>query len=220
MSSWSPTTPTIRHLRPLVSVGTRTHRAQKRFRPTDATNGAEQPQYDLRQECFFVDPGGNKPAGGASCRDRPGRDGRALCRLKDCGPNGAALGPGNQLLAGCGNPGRSVIIDKTNGNVLADFSNVGGSDEVWYNPGDNRYYLASRPSPEPRNHRRRQPLAGGQRPVRRRRPLGRRRSGKQSHLCANLRPRSSLPEWLHRRVLEPRPREHGEVARLLTRASA
>jgi hypothetical protein len=27
--------------------------------------------------------------------------------------------------------------------VLADFSNVGGSDEVWYNPGDNRYYLAS-----------------------------------------------------------------------------
>jgi hypothetical protein len=63
--------------------------------------------------------------------------------LTNCGPNGAALGPGNQLLAGCGNAGRSVIIDKTNGNVLADFSNVGGSDEVWYNPGDNRYYLAS-----------------------------------------------------------------------------
>ena len=30
--------------------------------------------------------------------------------------------------------------------MLADFSNVGGSDEVWYNPGDNRYYLASSPS--------------------------------------------------------------------------
>ena len=25
---------------------------------------------------------------------------------------------------------------------MADFSNVGGSDEVWFNPGDNRYYLA------------------------------------------------------------------------------
>jgi hypothetical protein len=25
--------------------------------------------------------------------------------------------------------------------VLAEFSNVGGSDEVWYNPADNRYYL-------------------------------------------------------------------------------
>jgi hypothetical protein len=66
--------------------------------------------------------------------------------LKDCGPAGLALGPGNQLLAGCGNPGRSVIIDKTNGALIADFSNVGGSDEVWFNWGDNRYYLASRPA--------------------------------------------------------------------------
>src|SRR5438270_5345773 len=61
--------------------------------------------------------------------------------LNDCEPNGLALGPGNQLLAGCGHPHRSVIIDKTNGKVLAEFSDVGGSDEVWFNPGDNRYYL-------------------------------------------------------------------------------
>src|SRR5204863_2197086 len=62
--------------------------------------------------------------------------------LNNCGPNGLAIGPGPQLLAGCGNPHRSVIINRTNGAVLADFSNVGGSDEVWFNPGDNRYYLA------------------------------------------------------------------------------
>ena len=26
--------------------------------------------------------------------------------------------------------------------VLKTFSQLGGSDEVWYNPGDNKYYLA------------------------------------------------------------------------------
>src|SRR5207302_5427114 len=36
----------------------------------------------------------------------------------------------------------AVIIDRTNGTVLADYNNVGGADEVWFNPGDNRYYLA------------------------------------------------------------------------------
>src|SRR5205823_5958345 len=62
--------------------------------------------------------------------------------VPDCGPNGLAIGPGNQLLAGCGNPHRAVIIDRTNGAVLASLNNVGGADEVWYNPGDNRYYMA------------------------------------------------------------------------------
>src|SRR5260370_33522960 len=62
--------------------------------------------------------------------------------LNNCGPNGAAIGPFNPLPAGVGKGGRSVIIDKANGAVIADFSNVGGSDEVWFNPGDNHYYLA------------------------------------------------------------------------------
>ena len=83
------------------------------------------------------------PGGAVAVIDPVAMTVTAMYGLKDCGPNGAALGPGNQFLAGCGNPGRSVIIDKTNGNVLAEFSNVGGSDEVWYNPGDNRYYLGS-----------------------------------------------------------------------------
>jgi len=63
-------------------------------------------------------------------------------RLTSCGTNSATIGPGHQLLAGCGTPGRSTIIDRTNSVVLADYTTVGGSDEVWFNPGDNRYYLA------------------------------------------------------------------------------
>jgi DNA-binding beta-propeller fold protein YncE len=127
----------------IISVGTRT--VLKKLPFADATNGAEQPVYDSATGMVYVSVPATKasPGGAMAVIDPVAMTITAMYGLKDCGPNGAALGPGNQLLAGCGNPGRSVIIDKTNGAVLADFSNVGGSDEVWYNPGDNRYYLAS-----------------------------------------------------------------------------
>ena len=110
----------------------------------NATNGAEQPCMTLRPACSICQCPATvaNPGGEIAVIDPVGLAVTATYGLKNCGPNGLALGPGNQLLAGCGNPGRSVIIDKTNGAVLADFSTVGGSDEVWYNPGDNRYYLA------------------------------------------------------------------------------
>ena len=36
----------------------------------------------------------------------------------------------------------SIIMKATTGKVLKTFTQLGGSDEVWYNPGDNKYYLA------------------------------------------------------------------------------
>ncbi|MCA1645727.1 MAG: cytochrome C nitrite reductase [Chloroflexi bacterium] len=126
----------------LISVGTRS--VLKKITFDDSTNGAEQPAYDPATGMFYLSIPATKtnPGGEMDVIDPVGLAVTARYGLKDCGPNGAAIGPGNQLLAGCGNPGRSVIIDKTNGTVLADFSNAGGSDEVWFNPGDNRYYLA------------------------------------------------------------------------------
>src|SRR5579864_3278965 len=126
----------------LISVGTR--QVLKRITFTDSTNGAEQPQYDSATGMFYISvPATNaNPGGEVDVIDPVGMTVTAKYGLKDCGPNGLAIGPGNQLLAGCGNPHRAVVIDRTNGSVLGDFSTVGGSDEVWYNPGDNRYYLA------------------------------------------------------------------------------
>jgi len=110
----------------------------------NATNGAEQPQYDPATGMFYLSVPATvaNPGGEMDVIDPVALKVVGSYGLKNCGPNGSALGPGNQLLAGCGNEGRSVIIDKTNGAVLADISTAGGSDEVWYNPGDNRYYLA------------------------------------------------------------------------------
>jgi len=67
-----------------------------------------------------------------------------------CNPHGLALGPGQQLLLGCSSaaldsthPAQTLIIDKTTGVPLATITPLGGSDEVWFNPGDNHYYLAA-----------------------------------------------------------------------------
>jgi hypothetical protein len=40
-----------------------------------------------------------------------------------------------------------VVINAKTGAIVATIPQVGGSDEVWFNPGDNRYYLAARNNP-------------------------------------------------------------------------
>jgi hypothetical protein len=67
--------------------------------------------------------------------------------LNQCGPNGATVGPHENLLLGCtpanlpGSTTTLVINAKTK-----NFANIGGitgSDEVWFNAGDSRYYTGS-----------------------------------------------------------------------------
>jgi hypothetical protein len=67
--------------------------------------------------------------------------------LHGCGPNGATVGPSENILFGCtpqNNPS-DVITLVMNAVTLAQIKvvHITGSDEVWYNAGDNRYYTAS-----------------------------------------------------------------------------
>jgi hypothetical protein len=67
--------------------------------------------------------------------------------LHACGPNGATVGPHDNLLLGCtpannGNNVTTLVINATTKNY-ANIGNITGSDEVWYNSGDGRYYTAS-----------------------------------------------------------------------------
>jgi hypothetical protein len=67
--------------------------------------------------------------------------------LNSCGPNGATLGPHDNLLLGCtpGNlPGSTttLVINATTHNY-AQVAGITGSDEVWFNSGDDRYYTGS-----------------------------------------------------------------------------
>ncbi|MFZ3263750.1 MAG: hypothetical protein WA172_07105 [Terriglobales bacterium] len=73
--------------------------------------------------------------------------------LPDCMPTGLSQGPGDNFLVGCADhdgeafPPNEYVINGTTGQILATIYNVGGVDETWYNPGDNRYYLAARDMP-------------------------------------------------------------------------
>jgi hypothetical protein len=70
-----------------------------------------------------------------------------------CMPSGVAMGPGTDILVTCaGHDGRqfaptTYIMNGTTGAILATINNVGGVDQGWFNPGDNRYYLAGRDMP-------------------------------------------------------------------------
>jgi len=70
-----------------------------------------------------------------------------------CMPSGITAGPGTDFLVECaGHDGRqfaptTYIINGTTGQILQAIHNVGGVDEGWYNPGDNRYYEAARDMP-------------------------------------------------------------------------
>jgi hypothetical protein len=73
--------------------------------------------------------------------------------MANCMPTSIVQGPGNNFLVGCADhdgeafPPNEYVIDGTSGAILTQIYNVGGVDEVWYNPGDNRYYLAARDMP-------------------------------------------------------------------------
>ena len=72
-----------------------------------------------------------------------------------CQVSSLAMGPSNKnVLVGCENltgtvvfPPSEIIMDGGTGQIVAIIDKVGGSDEVWFNPGDNRYYTASRDMP-------------------------------------------------------------------------
>ena len=78
----------------------------------------------------------------------------------NCMPASVVQGPGNNFLIGCGDhdgeafPPNEIVVSLSPDPVLgakftqlAEITQVGGVDEIWYNPGDNKYYTASRDMP-------------------------------------------------------------------------
>jgi len=73
--------------------------------------------------------------------------------LQNCMPTSVVQGPGNNFLVGCADhdgeafPPNLFVIDGTSGKIITEITTVGGVDETWYNPGDNKYYVAARDMP-------------------------------------------------------------------------
>lgn len=73
--------------------------------------------------------------------------------VPNCMPTSIVQGPGDNFLVGCGDhdgeafPPNMYVINGTSGKIIATIDQVGGVDETWYSPSDNRYYLAARDMP-------------------------------------------------------------------------
>ncbi len=105
--------------------------------------GLEQPAWDDQSHLFYIsvpktaqNPGGEiaiiDPQKGSVINTVP---------LSACNPTGFAIGPNRQALIGC--DGHPVIMDLTAWTVVATLNQTNGCDEVWYNSGDQHYYLAA-----------------------------------------------------------------------------
>src|SRR5215471_17534915 len=126
-----------------------------------ATNGIEQCQWSPRTRKFYlaipeVSGSGNNSVPGAVLEINP-----ASMKVQkvfpidfgfsagppataDClGPQGLAIGPHREILLGCSNAGAgTVIINGLSGDLVRNLPGLNGNDEVWFNPGDNHYFLA------------------------------------------------------------------------------
>jgi len=133
------------------------------------TPGIEQPTWDPKTRRFYVSvpilgkPGGCGTAtcdGGLMVIDpanvtRPTMvlgafnpaTNTGVLQLSDCGPNGATVGPHDNLLLGCtqaNNPAnRSTLVINARTKNFSHVNGITGSDEVWFNKGDGRYYTGS-----------------------------------------------------------------------------
>jgi hypothetical protein len=67
--------------------------------------------------------------------------------LHACGPNGSTVGPNENILLGCtpqNNPSNNItLVLNAVSRTQTPIANITGSDEVWFNEGDNRYYTGS-----------------------------------------------------------------------------
>jgi DNA-binding beta-propeller fold protein YncE len=141
----------------LTFISTASRSVAGKIMYSDATDGVEQPLWDAQLGMFFQAV--------PETKDNPGGeidviDPKSMMVVKrfnsvgdpsnHCHPQGLALGPNQHLLTGCnpasadGSP-RAVIFDANTGElVVPPIDQPGGADEVWYNPGDHRFYLAER----------------------------------------------------------------------------
>ncbi len=130
----------------LTLISTTTLKVTAKILFAEGTEGLEQPVWDPASGLFYQAVPATKVNSGGEVDviDPKTAVITQVYPVTNCNPAGLALGPNRQLLLGCtGDPRNSIVMDDTNGAIVATISEVGGSDEVWYNPTDNHYYLAA-----------------------------------------------------------------------------
>jgi DNA-binding beta-propeller fold protein YncE len=136
------------------------HAIMAKIEMPDASDGIDQPLYVPETGMFYASVPiwkEDKNHGGLAVIDPKTLKMVKLIPIDDCGPLGLAQGPGTKVIVGCsaGSKARTptmpnpatVIIDVATEKVVKVIHELGGQDEVWYNPTARQYYTASRDLP-------------------------------------------------------------------------
>jgi DNA-binding beta-propeller fold protein YncE len=125
----------------------------------DATDGIDQPTWMAETGMFYASVPvwkEEKNHGGLAVIDPRSRQMVKLIPIDNCMPAGSAHGPGTLILVGCSagsatrTPGMepvTILLDARTEMIVKRITGIGGADEVWYDPGKQRYYTASRDQP-------------------------------------------------------------------------
>lgn len=129
------------------------HRILGKLSFPQATDGLEQPVWNPHDGLVYLSIpvlDHRKADGGVAVIDPRTHRLVDTIHVQQCMPAGLALGPDDRLLVGCSDDAvaagfapRSLIVDLHARKVVAQIRQVGGSDEVGYDSGSGRYYLAA-----------------------------------------------------------------------------
>jgi hypothetical protein len=117
-----------------------------------AGGGLEQPVWNPNTGTFFITVpqlgvGGMTDPGGVSEISTAGAVLRTISfanlGIASCAPTGLALGASGNLMVGCGNVGTAAILlnPAGAGSIVKTFAGLAGTDEIWYDPGTNSFYV-------------------------------------------------------------------------------
>ena len=142
----------------LTLINTTNNTIAQKIPITASTGGIEQPVWDPATGKFYVSiPQENNTGAGAIIAIDPLSGAvthtfdLAALGIGSCGPTGLALGGGHLMIA-CGNAGtQAILFDPTgnggNGKVLNTYSQVSGSDEAWFDPTSDLFFVTGASNP-------------------------------------------------------------------------
>jgi hypothetical protein len=111
-----------------------------------SASGLEQPLWDPTTKHFYVSvPATDEnPGGEIDVIDPISKGVIGVYPTPSCRPSGLSMGPNDQFVIGCRQlDAITFIMSAVDGRIVASITQVGGTDQAWYNAGDRRYYLAA-----------------------------------------------------------------------------
>jgi DNA-binding beta-propeller fold protein YncE len=122
----------------------------------DATDGAEQPDYNAADGMFYIaipELKKDHAKGGVAVIEPTTGKVVRMIEVDNCRPNGLAFGPDENFILGCQANGKNkldpiiTIMNAKTGKLVANVPDIGGADMVAFSKTNNQYYTGTSNAP-------------------------------------------------------------------------